>query len=214
MTYQTTQVHPESLVPNPWNSNVVSPDNDAKLEESVKRYGMFKPVIVRELLDGTLQIIGGEHRAQVAKRLGLTSIPVVNLGIIDDKKAKEIGLVDNGRFGEDDSYKLAEIIESLGGDYEDLAKFMPYTEEDLNSIFVNSSIALDELDSLSLPEEGVELPNEKAMQTHQVMRFKVPLKDVEAVTQIIEKTIKVQGFDDSDSMTNAGDALVHLLLKE
>lgn len=212
--YQTIQVDPASLVPNPWNSNVVSPDNDAKLEESVKRYGMFKPVIVRELLDGTLQIIGGEHRAQVAQRLSLPSIPVVNLGIIDDKKAKEISLVDNGRFGEDDAYKLAEIIESLGSDYEDLAKFMPYTESDLNSIFVNSSIALDELESLSLPDEEPDLPLEKALQTHQILRFKVPLADVDKITQLIEKTIKVQGLDDSDSLTNAGDALVHLLLKE
>lgn len=213
MTYQTTQVHPDSLVPNPWNSNIVSPDNDAKLEESIKRYGMFKPVIVRELLDGTLQIIGGEHRAEIAQRLGLTSIPIVNLGILDDRKAKEISLVDNGRFGEDDSFKLAEILESLG-DYKDLIAVMPLSIEDLDSVFTNSSIALEELDSLALPEDEDDLPNQKAVQTHQVMRFKVPLKDVDAVTQIIEKTIKVQGFDDSDSMTNAGDALVHLLLKD
>lgn len=213
MTYQTTQVHPDSLVPNPWNSNIVSPDNDAKLEESIKRFGMFKPVIVRELLDGTLQIIGGEHRAEIAQRLGLTSIPIVNLGILDDRKAKEISLVDNGRFGEDDSFKLAEILESLG-DYKDLVAVMPLSIEDLDSVFTNSSIALEELDSLALPDDSEQLPNEKALQTHQVMRFKVPLKDVDAVTQIIEKTIKVQGFDDSDSMTNAGDALVHLLLKD
>lgn len=213
MTYQTTQVHPDSLVPNPWNSNIVSPDNDAKLEESIRRYGMFKPVIVRELLDGTLQIIGGEHRAEIAQRLGLTSIPIVNLGILDDRKAKEISLVDNGRFGEDDSFKLAEILESLG-DYKDLVAVMPLSIEDLDSVFTNSSIALEELDSLALPDDSEQLPNEKALQTHQVMRFKVPLKDVDAVTQIIEKTIKVQGFDDSDSMTNAGDALVHLLLKD
>lgn len=205
--------NPSELKPNPWNSNVVSPDNEAKLEESLRRFGMFKPVIVRELLDGTLQIIGGEHRAQIASRIGLTSIPIVNLGVLDDRKAKEISLVDNGRFGEDDSFKLAEVLESLG-DYKDLIAVMPLSIEDLDSVFTNSSIALEELDSLALPDEKDELPNEKAVQTHQVMRFKVPLKDVEAVTQLIEKTIKVQGFDDSDSMTNAGDALVHLLLKD
>lgn len=214
MNYQIIQANPESLVPNPWNSNVVSPDNDSKLEESVKRFGMFKPIIVRELLDGSLQIIGGEHRAQVAQRLGHVTIPIINLGVLDDKKAKEIGLVDNGRFGEDDSYKLAELISSLGDNADDLASFMPYTDADLNSIFTNSSIALEDLDALGLPTEEVELPSEKTIQTHQIMRFKVPIKDVDAVTQKIEKAIKVQGFDDSDSLTNAGDALVHLLLKD
>lgn len=213
MDYQIIQVHPDSLVPNSWNSNVVSPENEAKLDASLKRFGVFKPVIVRELIDGTLQIIGGEHRAQSASRLGYEAIPVVNLGVISDHKAKEISLVDNDRFGEDDAFKLSELINSLGP-MDDLASFTTFTDADLDSIFTASSIALDELDALSLPSEDIDLPTEKTAQTHQIMRFKVPLKDVDAVTQKIEKAIKVQGFDDSDSLTNAGDALVHLLLKD
>ncbi|WP_151708824.1 ParB/RepB/Spo0J family partition protein [Acinetobacter brisouii] len=212
MSITTAQVSPESLVPNPWNTNVVSPDNEVKLEESIRKFGMFKPAVVRELVDGTLQIIGGQHRVQAAIRLGLKQIPVVNLGVITEIKAKEISLVDNGRFGEDDSLKLAELIGELGA-IDDLTKFMPYSEADLNSIFSTSSIVLDELDSLELPERDIELPDVKGTQTHQVMRFKVPLEDVDAVTKVIEKTIKSQGFGGSDSLTNAGDALVHLLLK-
>ena len=212
MDYQIIQVNPDKLIPNTWNTNVVSPENEQKLDASLKRFGVFKPVIVRELIDGTLQIIGGEHRAQSAVRLGYKEIPVVNLGVMSDKKAKEISLVDNDRFGEDDSFKLAELIGSLN--LEDLSSFTTFSDADLDTMFVNSSIALDELDALSLPTEAMELPQEKAIQTHQVMRFKVPIKDVDAIAQKIERTIKVQGFDDSDSLTNAGDALVHLLLKD
>lgn len=212
MDYKITQVNPELLVPNSWNSNVVSPDNEAKLDASLKRFGVFKPVIVRELLDGTLQILGGEHRAQSAVRLGYSEIPIVNLGVISDTKAKEISLVDNDRYGEDDAYKLGELLGSL--DLSDIASFTSFSDDELDSIFTSSSIALDELDALSLPSEDIELPSEKSVQTHQIMRFKVPIKDVDAVTQKIEKAIKVQGFDDSDSLTNAGDALVHLLLKD
>ncbi len=212
MDYEITQVDPGVLIPNTWNSNIVSPDNEAKLDESLKRFGVFKPVIVRELLDGTLQIIGGQHRAQSAIRLGYKSVPIVNLGVITDTRAKEISLVDNDRYGEDDAYKLSELLSTLSAD--DLASFTTFSDADLESIFTNSSIALDELDSLSLPSEEADLPIEKSIQTHQIMRFKVPIKDVDAVTQRIEKAIKVQGFDDSDSLTNAGDALVHLLLKD
>lgn len=213
MDYKIIQVKPENLVPNTWNTNSVSPDNEAKLEESLRRFGVFKPVIVRELENGTLQIIGGEHRAKVAKRLGYDQIPAVNLGKVDETTAKEIGLVDNGRFGEDDSYKLAELLNSLGP-IEDIASFMPYSEADLNSIFTNTSIALDELDDLDLPSDDIELPAERAIQTHQIMRFKVPIKDVDTITQKIERVIKEQGFNDSDSLTNAGDALVHIMLKD
>lgn len=212
MDYEITQVDPGVLIPNTWNSNIVSPDNEAKLDESLKRFGVFKPVIVRELLDGTLQIIGGQHRAQSAIRLGYKSVPIVNLGVITDTRAKEISLVDNDRYGEDDAYKLSELLSTLNS--EDLSAFTTFSDADLESIFTNSSIALDELNDLSLPSEDTDLPTEKSIQTHQIMRFKVPIKDVDAVTQRIEKAIKVQGFDDSDSLTNAGDALVHLLLKD
>lgn len=204
-------VNPDYLSPNPWNTNSVSPDNEVKLEASIKRFGMFKPVLVRETPDGRLEIIGGEHRAQVAKRLGYKAIPVVNLGTIDDKKAKEIGLVDNGRYGSDDTLQLAELLEGLGS-VEELASFMPYGETDLASIFSSVSIELDDLD---IPEEAEtpKLPSEKPMQTHQVMRFKVPMGDVGMVTDMIEKVMKSQKFTEGDSLENAGDALVHIFGK-
>lgn len=204
---------PGSLVPNPWNTNVVPPDNEAKLDESIKRLGMFKPVVVRELANGTLQILGGEHRAASAKRLGLKQIPVVNLGKVDDKRAKEISLIDNGRYGADNTLQLAELLDGLGS-AEELAKFMPYSDEDLASIFSSVSIALDDLDLPEIDEQPVISSKEKPAQTHQIMRFKVPVDDVDDITKLIEKTMKVQNFTESDSLTNAGDALVFLLKKD
>lgn len=209
-------IDPAKLKPNPWNTNVVSPDNEAKLEESVKRFGMFKPVVVRTLADGSLQILGGEHRAQVAARMGLAEIPVVNLGMIDDKKAKEISLVDNGRYGADDTLRLAELLKDIG-DVDSMLEFMPYSEADFQSIFASETI---DLDMLSLGDED-EMPTSlpaassapKSVQTHQLMRFKVPVEDVEAIQKLITKTMKVQGFTGDDALTNAGDALVHLLNK-
>ncbi len=200
-------IDPNSLTPNPWNTNVVSPDNETKLEESIRRFGMFKPVIVREIGD-KLQIIGGEHRAQVAIRIGLKQIPIVNLGSIDDKKAKELSLVDNSRYGSDDTLQLAELLGELGS-IEELSSFMPYAESDLASIFSTTTIALDELE---LPEENdapEKLP-EKMLQTHQIMRFKVPVGDVATITDIVERVMKVQKYTEGDSLENAGNALVFI----
>jgi ParB-like chromosome segregation protein Spo0J len=199
---------PDDLKPNPWNTNVVSPDNETKLEESIKRFGMFKPVVVRVTPEGTLQIIGGEHRALAAKRLGMKSIPVVNLGPIDEKKAKEIGLVDNGRYGSDDTLQLAELLEGLGS-VEELASYMPYGESDLASIFSSVNIALDDLD-IPDDEDLPAAPKEKPMQTHQVMRFKIPVGDVGKLTDLIERVMKTQKFTEGDSLENAGDALVYI----
>ena len=203
---QVEMVKIDHLTPSKWNPNVVSPDNEAKLEESLKRHGFFKPVLARETADGRLEIVGGEHRMLAAKRLGYTQVPVINLGPIDDKRAQELTLLDNGRYGNDDTIALAQILEGLGS-VEDLSKFMPYSEGDLSSIFSSVDIALDDLD---LPDDDAApvAPREKPTQTHQIMRFKVPVEDVAMVTDLIERVMKVQKFTEGDSLTNAGDALV------
>lgn len=212
-TPQQSFVDPKRLVPNPWNTNVVSPENEAKIDESLRRFGMFKPIVVRTLDNGDLQILGGAHRRDSAIRLNIKSVPIINVGKIDDKRAKEIGLVDNGRYGDDDTLQLAALLEELGSP-DDLATFMPYTDTDFASIFSSVNIAFDDLE---LPDDGdhsaPKLPTERTVQTHQVMRFKVPAGDVATITDLIEKTMKEQRFTEEDSLTNAGNALVHLFQK-
>lgn len=210
MTINIDSINPNNLVFSGWNSNVVSPDNDTKLENSLTKYGMFKPIVVRTLKTGELQVIGGEHRAQAAIRLGMQSVPIVNLGVISDKKAKEISLVDNSRSGSDNNFKLAEILKDIGG-VQEISDVLPTEINDLELIFSSASLALDELDRVELPLDDIELPKAKTIVTHQIMRFKVPVADVDTITNLIESTIRTQGFDEADSLTNAGDALVHLL---
>lgn len=209
MQIQHTRV--DDLAPSPWNVNVVAPGNEAKIDESIKRLGLFKPILVREV-EGTLEIIGGEHRWRSAKRLGHDTVPVVNLGVISDAKAKEISLVDNGRYGEDDGFKLAELLNEIGTP-DELAAFMPYTQEGLEGMFEAVNLALGDLEEEvaknTKKDEEAAAPN-KSAPTHQIMRFKVPIGDVQSVTDLIELVIKQQGFKDQDSLTNAGDALIHI----
>jgi hypothetical protein len=46
------------------------------------------------------------------------------------------------------------------------------------------------------------------------MRFKISLGDAEAISALIEKIQKRHGLTASDELTNAGDALVHILLRK
>lgn len=203
------QVKATLLNPNPWNTNHVSPDMEEKLRESVKRFGVYKPIVCRELDNGQLQIIGGQHRWQAARDLDIDNVPIVNLGKISDAVAKEIGLVDNGRYGEDDAFALAELMKGLGN-ADELLSFLPINDDDLANIFSASSIALDDLEG-----SDDDLPDldsiTKPLKTHQIMRFKVPVEDSEWVQKLIESTMNAQGFLDDDAMSNAGNALVHLL---
>lgn len=198
-----------SLRANGFNVNVVSPENEAKIDASLARFGFFKPILCRDTLSG-LEILGGEHRWHSARRLGLPQVPVINLGQISDQRAKEIALVDNGRYGNDDTLQLAQLLEELGN-LDDLASFMPYSDADLASIFSSTAIELDDLD---LPDDDATSAGAAAAtaeQTHQLMRFRVPVGDAGWIGERIATAMKQQGFTDEDSLTNAGHALVHLL---
>lgn len=203
-------VAPGLLKPNPWNSNRVSPDMELRLEESMRRNGCYKPIICRELADGSLQIIGGEHRSRTAERLGIAEVPVINLGAISDNKAKEIGLVDNGRYGEDDPLMLGEILKDLGVD--EVMTYMPFHSEDLAGLFSAGDVDLDEISIDGVDDKKAdELQPERAALTHAVLRFKVPIAEQEHLQKYIEHVIAKQGLKDSDTMLAAGMALMAVI---
>jgi ParB family chromosome partitioning protein len=204
--------NPRDLKPNPWNSNRLSPEAETRLEASLIRFdGLFKPIIVRTLANGTLQVIGGQHRNEAAERLGHTSIPVINLGLIDDVKAKEISLIDNGRYGHDDSTQLAKILSELGSSSE-LATFMPFDMADIDSILSTTSIDLDAIDlGLDDTDEVATEKPPRVAKTHTIMRQKIPVEDQPLVEMAFKRIIQDQGLSDSDSLVNAGDALIWLI---
>lgn len=210
----TQMANPRDLAANPWNTNSCSPEAEMKLDESVRKLGMFKPILVRELPNGTLQILGGEHRVESSIRVGLSEIPIFNLGPIDDIKAKQIGIIDNARYGEDDQVGLAKLLEELMV-VDDVTLFMPFDDSEMKNIFKSVNI---DLDSLDLEDESLVplgTPSEKGakVQTHQIMRFRVQVEDSQSITDKIERVMRLQGFDEKDALTNAGDAFSYIMSK-
>lgn len=207
----------DALRKNPWNTNQVSPENEAKIRASIERNGLFKPILVRQVEgEPGYEIIGGEHRWEQARELDHEDVPICNLGFISELKAKEIGVIDNARYGADDTLSFSELLKELG-DIEDLQEFLPYGDTDLSAIFSASSIALDDLDMhISDPREDDDLsedePAPKPTKTHNVMRFKISIADSDRIIALIASTQKLHGFTTEDDLTNAGDALVQLLL--
>lgn len=212
---QYLEVPVGDLRPNPFNPNRVSAENERKIRRSIERNGLFKPIIVRRVpgLKG-YEIIGGQHRWEQARELGHVTIPIADLGEIDDARAKEICLVDNAQYGADDTLTLAEILKEIGTD--DIQDFLPYGDTDLAAIFAATSLNLDHLDLLpesDIPQEipGVEQKEAKPVKTHTVMRFKIANEDAERLTALIAKTQNAQDYKHDDALTNAGDALIYLL---
>lgn len=211
------QVEVARLRPNPWNTNSVGAQNFEKLKGSIEKLGFFKPILARELDGGQFEILGGEHRWRAAMEQGISAVPVISVGKISDLVAKQMSLVDNERYGEDDQVALQRLIEEIQSelDYQ-LSEIAPYDDELAATLARESAIDLEMLEALSRgDEEPIEKDSrEKAERVgaeHQTMRFKVTFDASDRVTETIKFIIKEQAINTGNDMENAGEALVWLV---
>ncbi len=211
------QVEVARLRPNPWNTNSVGAQNFEKLKGSIEKLGFFKPILARELDGGQFEILGGEHRWRAAMEQGISTVPVISVGKISDLVAKQMSLVDNERYGEDDQVALQRLIEEIQSelDYQ-LSEIASYDDELAATLARESAIDLEMLEALSRgDEEPIEKDSrEKAERVgaeHQTMRFKVTFDASDRVTETIKSIIKEQAINTGNDMENAGEALVWLV---
>jgi hypothetical protein len=189
---------PHSLVPNKWNSNKVDRKNFEKLKLSLQNLGSFKPVIAREV-GSYLEIIGGYHRCEAAKELGFPEIPVINLGSIDDQRAKEIGLVDNTRYGEDDTELLAKLLDEIDQDL--MADIIPEAPVELPTLG----------DATSELAEGLKREAELE-DSHKVLRFRLEIDKAEEIEALLSRIAHEKNIRYPDGYSNFSEALYHALI--
>ncbi len=101
-------------------------DSLQELAESIKQYGIIQPIVVTEK-EGFYEIIAGERRWRAAKIAGLTEIPAI-IRVNDEKKNKEISLIENVQREDLNPVDKAEGIKALMQDYsltqEEIAKIL------------------------------------------------------------------------------------------
>lgn len=65
-----------------------------ELADSIQQLGMVQPITLRNMGDGTYQIIAGERRWRAAQRAGLKTVPAY-IRTADDEKTLQMALVEN-----------------------------------------------------------------------------------------------------------------------
>ncbi|MEL7354381.1 MAG: ParB/RepB/Spo0J family partition protein [Cyanobacteria bacterium J06650_10] len=71
------------------------PTRMQQLVESVRKFGILEPLIVRPLLnDRTYELVAGERRLRAAKEVGLKKVPVI-VREMTEKEAFELALLEN-----------------------------------------------------------------------------------------------------------------------
>jgi ParB-like chromosome segregation protein Spo0J len=196
-------VHHDLVIPNRWNPNRVDAFNQMKLETSIERLGLFKPVIVRELEDGMFEILGGEHRYHYLRERNM-EVPILNLGRVGDDKAKEIGLVDNTNYGDDDPTALKELLESIEISEHELLSFIPMKDEDLTALFKDDDFDMESLGGVDDEHEA----DDDGMRT---IIVKVGKNDVRAIVDKLEEIALENDDLSEDKALRFGNAIISLL---
>jgi ParB family chromosome partitioning protein len=65
------------------------------LAESIKAQGIVQPIVVRELSQGSYEIVAGERRWRAAQKAGLENVPIIIRNDIDDRQSMAIALIEN-----------------------------------------------------------------------------------------------------------------------
>ena len=160
-----------------------APESISDLADSIRIHGILQPISVRLLASGYYQIISGERRWRAAREAGIS----------DDKKAMELGLIENLQ-RED----LNPMEEALG--YHTLISEYGMTQEAVARQVGKSRPAIaNALRLLSLPEDLKALVEENKL-TAGHARAILSLNDEEArwalAQQIIDKALSVRQAED------------------
>jgi|TARA_R110000744_G_scaffold282556_2_gene394233 ParB-like chromosome segregation protein Spo0J len=96
----------DSLIGAEYNPRILKEDQFQQLKNSIQRFGFVEPVIVNINVDRKNIIISGHQRTNVARALGITKIPIIELDLTPEKE-KELNIRMNKNGGEWDYDMLA-----------------------------------------------------------------------------------------------------------
>ena len=102
---------PDQIKPNIWNCNFLSQDEKQNLKQNLQKNGPQKtpPIIVRKTQTNNYEIVDGEHRWQIAKELGWTTINTIEQQATD-QQSKALSISYNRWRGHLNWIKLYTII--------------------------------------------------------------------------------------------------------
>jgi ParB family chromosome partitioning protein len=110
-------VDPHAIVPNPRQPRTHFDEDDlAELVHSVREFGVLQPVVVRDVGDGTYELIMGERRTRAAREAGLTSIPAVIRDTADEHLLRD-ALLENLHRSELNPLEEASAYQQLLSDF-------------------------------------------------------------------------------------------------
>ena len=125
----------ERLQDAPWNPNRMDDVTLKRLIESMTRFGMVQNLVVRPIGEGDYEVLSGNQRLQVLRKLGYAEAPCVVVEV-DEAQVRLLAQALNRIQGEDDlglkAELVREILESIPK--EEVLALLPETAESLQAL--------------------------------------------------------------------------------
>ena len=162
------------------------------LSESIKKYGVLQPIVLKPDEFGKYMIIAGERRYRASKMANLTEIPAV-LRDIPIKEIMEIALIENLQREE-----LTPIEEALG--YKSLIENYKLTQEEISEAIRKSRPHIaNMLRLLNLEKEVIEMINQgfiTAGHGKALLRVTDKIQQINLANKVIDENLSVRETED------------------
>ncbi len=115
----------DAITPNPRQPRVnFDAEALAELVTSIKEVGLLQPVVVREIADGTYELVMGERRLRATREAGLTTIPAIVRDTPDDALLRD-ALLENLHRQQlnplEEAAAYQQLLDDFGATHEQLA---------------------------------------------------------------------------------------------
>ena len=173
----------DEIRPNPYQPRKNFDEENLKdLSDSIRKNGVFQPIIVRKSSVMGYEIIAGERRFRASKLAGKDSIPAI-VRAIDDEQMMEVAVLENLQREDLSPLEEAEA-------YSTLMKNLKITQSELSERLGKSRpYVANYLRLLDLPREVKAFVQDGKLSMGQA-RTLLALKDKDKLVELAKKTVK------------------------
>lgn len=130
-----TDIHLNNLKEAPWNPNQMDEKGIKRLKNSLTRYGLVEPLVVRPIDESNYEVLSGNQRLKVLKEMRQDSISCAVLDL-NDTEAMLLAQALNDLKGEDDLALKGALLKKILSELPEaeVLSMLPETPNSLNNL--------------------------------------------------------------------------------
>lgn len=162
------EINLNQLIKADWNYKKNDEFLQQQLVNNMRLNGQVENIIVRDLGNGSFEIVNGNHRYEAFKELGYTNIIVCDLGLITLAQAKMCAYVTNETRFQNDEGLLFRILKDISSEisFEELTKIAPVDELLLKHQIESLDFNFENLNNKIIGETNVNSPEPQSEQQY------------------------------------------------